>query len=406
MRLSIFSPMKLSPSQLPINTTCSTFLSPTSVCVAECTRSRLSILKLIYHASMVQNNSVSSKGEDSFKLFYARNGSTEMLQLMRCNARKRSADTSEEKVLTEDFQEEDYSNTDKDFNCKDGKEKVEVERRRKIGLANRGNVPWNKGRKHSPETREKIKLRTKEALSDPKVRRKMSECPRTLSNQTKIRIRASLRKLWGERLKWKRSREKFFQSWAESIANAAKVGGSDQEELEWDSYDKIKREIALEQLQLAAEKAKAKEMARIRAERAAQRKTENMERLAQRRKEREEKQKVEGKTKRPRRRSKQEKEELAVAEELKLKAKLVKIQKKKSTLSHVCTEHRRAWERLDVAFIKRPQVQKTVSLADQIRSAKKRTEGVNGKAFSIASSGSSQYIEVSEEARFFTVETE
>ncbi|XP_059277186.1 uncharacterized protein LOC132031294 isoform X1 [Lycium ferocissimum] len=397
MRLSIFSPMKLSPSHLPINTTCSTFLSPTSVCVAEYTRTRLSILKLIYHASMVQNSSVSSKGEDSFKLLYARNGSAEILQLMRCNARKQSADVSKEQVLTEDFQAED----------KDGKEKekIEVERRRKIGLANRGKVPWNKGRKHSPETREKIRQRTKEALSDPKVRRKMSECPRSLSNQTKIRIRAALRKLWGERLKWKRSREKFFQSWAESIANAAKVGGTDQEELEWDSYDKIKGEIALEQLQRAAEKAKAKEMARIRAERAAQRKTEKMQRLAQRRKEREEKQKVEVKTKRPRRRSKQEKEELAVAEELKLKAKLVKIQRKKSTLSHVCTEHRRAWERLDVAFIKRPQVQRKVSLADQIRSAKKRTEDVNGKAFSIASPGS-QSIEVSAEATFFTVETE
>ncbi|KAL3323311.1 hypothetical protein AABB24_040433 [Solanum stoloniferum] len=409
MRLSIFFSMKLSPSHLPINTTHSTFLSPTSVCAAACTRSRLSILKLICHASMVQKYSLSSgfavpsEGEDSYKLLYARNGSAEMLQLMRCNARKRSANVSKEQVLTDDFQEEDYSNMDKGFNSKDGKEK-EVERRRKIGLANRGKVPWNKGRKHSPETCEKIRQRTKEALSDPKVRRKMSECPRSLSNQTKLRIRASLRKLWGERLKWKRSREKFFQSWAESIANAAKVGGSDQEELEWDSYDKIKREIAVERLQLAAEKAKAKEITRIRAERAAQRKMERMQRLAQRRKEREEKQKVEGKTKRPRRRSKQEKEELAVAEELKLKAKLVKIQKKKSTLSHVCREHRRGWEKLDVAFIKRPQVQKAVSLADQIRAAKKRTGDVNGKAFSIASSDS-QSIEVSAEAKFSTVET-
>ncbi|CAN4096959.1 unnamed protein product [Withania somnifera] len=401
--------MKLSP-HLPINTTSSTFLSPSSVCVVECTRSRLSLLKLIYHASMVQNNSlssgfaVSSEGIDSYKVFYARNGSSEMLQLMRCNARKRSADMSKEQVLTEDFQEKDYSNTDKGFNSRDVNEK-EVGRRRKIGLANRGKVPWNKGRKHSPETREKIRQRTKEALSDPKIRRKMSECPRSLSNQTKIKIRLSLRKLWGERLKWKRSKEKFFHSWAESIANAAKVGGSDQEELEWDSYDKIKREIAHEQLQLAAEKAKAKEMARIRAERAAQRKTEKMERLAERRKERVEKQKVEGKTKRPRRWSKQEKEVLAAAEELKLKAKLVKIQKKKSTLSHVCRENCRDWERLDVAFLKRSQVQKTVSLADQIRSAKKRPEDVNGKAFSIASFGS-QSIEVSSEARFFTVETE
>lgn len=143
-------------------------------------------------------------------------------------------------------------------------------------------------------------------------------------------------------------------------------------------------------------------MARIRAEREAQRKIEKVQRLVQRRKEREEKRKVEAKTKRPRQ-SKQEKEELAVAEVLKLKAKLVKIHQKKSTLSHVCREHGRAWEKLDVAFIKRRQVQKTVSLADQIRSAKKRTEDMNGKAFSIASSDS-QSIEVSSDARFFTVE--
>lgn len=175
MRLSIFFSMKLSPSHLPINTTHSTFLSRTSVCAAECTRSRLSIIKLICHVSMVQKYSlssgfaVSSKGEDSYKLLYARNGSAEMLQLMRCNARKRSANVSKGQVLTDDLQEGDYSNTDKGFNSKDGKEK-EVDRRRKIGLANRGKVPWNKGRKHSPETREKIRQRTKEALSDPKVK--------------------------------------------------------------------------------------------------------------------------------------------------------------------------------------------------------------------------------------------
>lgn len=74
-----------------------------------------------------------------------------------------------EQVLAEDFREKDYSNTDKGFHCEDSKEK-EAERRRKIGLANRGKVPWNKGRKHSPETREKIRQRTKEALSDPKVK--------------------------------------------------------------------------------------------------------------------------------------------------------------------------------------------------------------------------------------------
>lgn len=46
----------------------------------------------------------------------------------------------------------------------------ELVRRRKIGMANKGKVPWNKGRKHSAETRERIRERTKEALRDPKVK--------------------------------------------------------------------------------------------------------------------------------------------------------------------------------------------------------------------------------------------
>ncbi|KAL3636907.1 hypothetical protein CASFOL_019206 [Castilleja foliolosa] len=88
------------------------------------------------------------------------------------------------------------------------------------------------------------------------VRKKMSEAPRTLSNQTKAKIRASLTSLWGTRLKWKRSREKFLQLWAGSIATAAKKGGIDEQELDWDSYDKLKQEIALLQTEWTAEKAK------------------------------------------------------------------------------------------------------------------------------------------------------
>ncbi|KAK3198709.1 hypothetical protein Dsin_022124 [Dipteronia sinensis] len=46
----------------------------------------------------------------------------------------------------------------------------EMERRRKIGSANKGRVPWNKGIKHTAETRVRIKQRTIEALRDAKVK--------------------------------------------------------------------------------------------------------------------------------------------------------------------------------------------------------------------------------------------
>lgn len=42
-------------------------------------------------------------------------------------------------------------------------------RRFRISKANKGNTPWNKGRKHSPETLQKIKERTRLAMQNPKV---------------------------------------------------------------------------------------------------------------------------------------------------------------------------------------------------------------------------------------------
>uniref|UniRef100_A0A6M2F2D9 Nuclease associated modular domain-containing protein n=1 Tax=Populus davidiana TaxID=266767 RepID=A0A6M2F2D9_9ROSI len=48
----------------------------------------------------------------------------------------------------------------------DDREKL---RRKRISKANKGNTPWNKGRKHSPETLQKIRERTRLAMQDPKV---------------------------------------------------------------------------------------------------------------------------------------------------------------------------------------------------------------------------------------------
>ncbi|XP_022848477.1 trichohyalin-like isoform X3 [Olea europaea var. sylvestris] len=280
------------------------------------------------------------------------------------------SDLPMEQVLSEVIRAENNGNSVEISDYEDDKE---IQRRRKIGLANKGKVPWNKGRKHSEGTRERIKQRTKEALKDPKVRKKMSEYPRSLSYQTKARIRSSLRKLWGKRLQWKRSRENLLQAWAESIANAAKIGGIEQQELDWDSYHKIKREIALKQLQQATEKAKAKEMARIQAERASQAKAEKTAKLTQKKKEREENAKHRAELNKKRnKKSKEEKEQLAVSHELKLRERLIKIHRKKSAVSRVSSQQKRPWEKFDIAVMKKEQLQKEISLADQIRFAKSR----------------------------------
>ncbi|XP_076886825.1 uncharacterized protein LOC143536795 [Bidens hawaiensis] len=244
------------------------------------------------------------------------------------------------------------------------KDKNEIERRRKIGFANKGKVPWNKGKKHTPETRELISQRTKEALKDPKVRKKMSECPRALSEQTKAKIRITITQQWKERLKIKRSSERFISKWAESIAKAAKKGGPDQQELDWDSYDKIEKEIALQQMQRSADVAKAKEMAQIRAEKRARAKAEKVKLTLKKRVA-----KVKGLAKK---KSKEEKQELAAAEDLKLKERLTKIHKKKSINDQLSSQSQRDWERLDLDFWKRGARKEDISLADQIRDVKNK----------------------------------
>ncbi|XP_048129784.1 inner centromere protein [Rhodamnia argentea] len=279
--------------------------------------------------------------------------------------------------------------------CFNDKSYKESERRRKIGEANKGKVPWNVGIRHSEETRMRIKQRTIEALRDPKIRQKMSEHPRTHSDLIKAKIGSSLRYIWKERLKRRRLKEKFFSSWADNIAEAAKTGWSDQRELDWDSYDKLKHEIDFQHLHRLAEKERAKSMAKMRAHKeAAEAKAEKMARLAQKRKEREEKAKERGKTKRVScSRAKKKKNDLAVDQGMKLKKSLLKINRKRSlkvvqvtgqvdaVLSHIP-----AWEKLDLDHIMREKAQRKPSLADQIQAAKNQSKVHNLEALLMPSS--------------------
>ncbi|XP_026401213.1 ketol-acid reductoisomerase, chloroplastic-like isoform X2 [Papaver somniferum] len=261
----------------------------------------------------------------------------------------------------------------------------ETERRRKIGFANKGRTPWNKGKKHSAETRKKIKQRTIEALSDPKVRKKMSECPRAHSEENKIKISIAQKKMWRKRLQMKRLKDEFYLKWAERIAEAARLGGCDQQELKWDSHEKITEELVLQQLQLTADKAREKEIAKLRRARAAKEREEKMARIAQRRKERIEKEREEKSKPRveikrkTRRKSAEEKQLLALSKGSKLKEKLTKIRRKKTVDGQgvVTTGNQPAIEKLDLEFIERERLRKEVSLADQIRAVKKMREELN-----------------------------
>ncbi|OIW08220.1 hypothetical protein TanjilG_15181 [Lupinus angustifolius] len=306
-------------------------------------------------------------------------------------------------------------------------------RRMRIGLANKGKVPWNKGRKHTAETRERIRQRTLEALRSPKVRKKMAEHPRAHSDQIKAKISYSQRRVWQERLKSKRLGEKWVCSWEQNIANAARKGESGQEELDWDSYDKIKQQFELRkllqaekkgkevagakkfteaweesiakaakkgggseqelnwdsyekiqkemfldyQLQRTAQKAKAKEMVKANAKKVAQKKAIKKVILTQIKKGRQDRTKARGVIKsQPCRKVKEGKGDLQVGQEVKLQPKLTKILISKTVNSQTAREGDifssilSRYKKLDLELIKREKMQKEVSLADQIQAAR------------------------------------
>ena len=74
-------------------------------------------------------------------------------------------------------------------------EQSELDRRAKIGAANKGKSAWNKGKHHSPETIAKIKASTARAMRDPAVKRRMREAAAKTfhSATTKMKIRRTVR---------------------------------------------------------------------------------------------------------------------------------------------------------------------------------------------------------------------
>ncbi|KAG6502836.1 uncharacterized protein LOC121984124 [Zingiber officinale] len=255
----------------------------------------------------------------------------------------------------------------------------EIQRRLKIGAANRGRIPWNKGKKHSEETRERIKKKTLEALSNPKVRKKMSQFHHRHSDQSKSRISSSLKKIWEERRKIKRLQAQCYTLWARTIAEAAKIGTDDQEELEWDDFEKMKADFMTQQVKLKEEKERAKVRVKLRAEMVARERAEKIAKLAEQRKLR--KQMMEDKQLELFSREKSNREKkIPLSKSLKLRARLTKFRERKKQLSNswkfeadMIEEPRPEFKKWDMEVIKNESL-KQISLADQIEAVKNRTE--------------------------------
>lgn len=123
------------------------------------------------------------------------------------------------------------------------------ERGMRIRNGNKGKVPWNKGRKHSPETLALIRERTKKAMQDPKVRKKLLNCAHPRSEHMKMKIGMAVRKAHEEWRKNMKFQKTCLLEWEDNIAEAARIGSYREEKLQWNTYVILKENMRQEWLQ-------------------------------------------------------------------------------------------------------------------------------------------------------------
>ncbi|PON78271.1 Nuclease associated modular domain [Trema orientale] len=119
-------------------------------------------------------------------------------------------------------------------------------RRMRISKANKGNTPWNKGRKHSPETLQRIRERTRIAMQDPKVKMKLVNLGHAQSEETRIKIGVGVRMGWQRRRKKLYLQETCYFEWQNLIAEASRQGFDGEEELQWNSYQILNEQLQKE----------------------------------------------------------------------------------------------------------------------------------------------------------------
>ncbi|XP_072991852.1 uncharacterized protein [Typha latifolia] len=128
----------------------------------------------------------------------------------------------------------------------DNREKL---RRMRISKANKGNVPWNKGRKHSLETLRRIRERTRIAMQDPKVKMKLVNLGHAQSEETRIKIAEGVREGWQRRREKLMVQEGCFFVWQNIIAEASRKGYAGEDELQWNSYKVLDEQLKREWLE-------------------------------------------------------------------------------------------------------------------------------------------------------------
>lgn len=127
-------------------------------------------------------------------------------------------------------------------------------RRMRISKANKGNTPWNKGRKHSPETLQRIRERTRLAMQDPKVKMKLVNLGHAQSEETRIKIGVAVRMGWERRRGKLMLQETCHYEWQNLIAEASRRGLQGEEELQWDSYEILNEQLEQEWIKSVEER--------------------------------------------------------------------------------------------------------------------------------------------------------
>ncbi|EXB64651.1 hypothetical protein L484_017984 [Morus notabilis] len=126
------------------------------------------------------------------------------------------------------------------FDNLDDKERL---RRMRISKANKGNTPWNKGKKHTPETLRRIRENTRLAMQDPKVKMKLVNLGHAQTLATRKKIGAGVRMGWQRRRKKLLLQETCYFEWQNLIAEASRRGFDGEDKLQWNSYEVLNEQL-------------------------------------------------------------------------------------------------------------------------------------------------------------------